>query len=103
MTTYWLSFTLDSRTISGKSYDDRWAALNTAINNISTNWWRETTAFIVFETDANLSQIVSDIKAVVSSSYDIVLIRSLDTKSARIIGPVKDQDIFKLMPYLERA
>lgn len=102
MTTYWLSFTLDSRTIGNRDYNARWNALYTDIKGISigTNWWTSTTSFIVFETAYGFDHVVQTAKNAVSVSYDTVLIRQLDVQDARIFGPVTDRDIFKLMPYL---
>jgi hypothetical protein len=103
MARYWLSFTLDSRTVGGRDYDARWAAIYEAITGMSSNWWLDTTAFAVFETDRTLDQVTTTVKGAVAPTYDLVLIRQLDNKGARIFGPFSDQDIFKLMPYLERA
>lgn len=104
MSTYWLSFSLDDRSIAGRSYQARWQTLYDAIHDISgTNYWEKTTSFIVFETDKTIVQVTELAKRAVSPAHDIVLIRSLDVKSARIFGPNTDSDIFKLMPYLEKA
>lgn len=67
------------------------------------NYWVKTTSFIVFETAKDIDQIVTTIKKAVSPTYDLVLIGSLDVKSARIFGPNDDPDIFEIMPYLKKA
>lgn len=103
MAVYWISFTLDDRTIGGRTYNDRWTALYTAVHDVSTNWWEETTAFIAFETEESIVRLISVIKSAVSEKYDIVIIRKLDTKIARIIGPVKNKKVFTLIPYLKRG
>ncbi|MBZ3693255.1 hypothetical protein [Phyllobacterium calauticae] len=104
MATYWLSFTLDDRTIGGRDYSTRWNALYSAIHQISgANYWEKTTSFILFSADKTIEQVVSTAKNAVSPTYDLVLIRSLDTQSARIFGPNADDDIFALMPYLQKA
>ena len=103
MATYWLSFTLDSRTVGNQDYSARWDALYNDIRSISNNWWTDTTAFIVFETTQSLSQVVAVAKKAVSPTYDTVLIRTMDAKNATIFGPVTDEDIFKMMPYLARG
>lgn len=102
MTKYWLSFTLDSRTVSNRDYNTRWNALYDDIKAISngTNWWTGTTSLIVFETEYGFDHVVQTAKNAVSSTYDTVLIRKLDAKDARIFGPISDRDIFTLMPYL---
>lgn len=95
---------LDERTVGGRDYKTRWNALYDAIHIISgINYWQETTSFIVFTTEKTLDEVASIAKSAVSSAYDLVLIRSLDVKDARIFGPVTDNDIFQLMPYLKKG
>lgn len=101
MAIYWMSFTLDSKIVDGKDYSTRWSALTHDVKSISTGWWEETTAFLIFETTKTISEVASVAKAAVSPAHDIVLIRKMDAQSAVIFGPVSDKDVFKLMPYLK--
>jgi hypothetical protein len=103
MATYWLSFTLDSRTVNGEDYEHRWNALYEAIRNMSTNWWFDTTAFAVFETAETLADVTTAVMAAVSPTYDLVLIRRMDHQTANIFGPIGDKSIFDMMPYLKEV
>lgn len=103
MAKYWLSFTLDTRTISGRDYNTRREALYNAIHQISGTYWESTTSFIVFEAEKTINEVTAISKSAVSATYDLVLIRSLDNQDARIFGPNPDVDIFTLMPYLQKA
>lgn len=103
MTKYWLSFTLDTRTVGNRDYNARWKALYTDIQAISspTSYWTDTSSFIVFDTSSTFDTVVQTAKNAVSPTYDLVLIRQLDSQGARIFGPVTNPEIFNLMPYLK--
>jgi len=101
--TYFVSFTLDDGEHGRRSYSTRWQDLYDAIRGLSDTYWEQTAAFIAFKTTADISQIVSAVRGAISPEYDIVLIRSMDSKIARILGPVTDPDIFAIMPYLKKA
>lgn len=104
MARYWLSFTLDEATVGNRTYNARYKALYDTIHEISgTDYWEKTTSFIVFDTNKTIDQVTALVKKAVSPTYDLVLIRSLDVKAARIFGPNTNNNIFKLMPYLEKA
>lgn len=104
MAGYWLSFRLDAVAVGGRTYDERWDALYAAIHDLAgVDYWQETSSFIVFETDKTIDQIMTATKRAVAPSNDLVLVRALDSKNARIVGPNTDVDIFRLMPYLTKS
>jgi hypothetical protein len=104
MAGYWLSFTLAEKTIDGRNHNQRWDDLYEAIHAIAeSDYWEKTTSFIVFDVNKTLDQVTAIAKNAVAPTYDLVLIRSLDTRNARIFGPNDDDDIFQLMPYLKKA
>lgn len=52
MATYWLSFTIDDNTRGTRTYADRYNALYDAIHDLTdTEYWQETTSFIIFESN----------------------------------------------------
>jgi hypothetical protein len=104
MSTYWISFRLGDIAVGGKSYSDRWDALNAAVvaASVGTNYWSKTSSFFVFVSDYSIGQLGARFKAVISPAHDLFLMRSLDTKSAVVCGKNDDADIFTLMPYLEK-
>jgi hypothetical protein len=103
MTVFWLTFRLQEEKISGRSYEDRYNALLTAIDKLSAQWWVEPTSFIAFESDHTISGIAADCKRAVAPTRDVVLIRQMDTKAAFLIGQATDATIYALMPYLKNA
>jgi hypothetical protein len=103
MAVFWLTFRLHEAKISGKSYEERYKALYAVIDNVSTQWWIETTSFIAFESAEGISTIAARCKRAIAPSHDVVLIRLMDTKTAYLVGTAEDHTIYQLMPYLKNA
>jgi hypothetical protein len=103
MTTYWLTFRIHNAAVGGRSYEQRYEALNETIRTNCSKWWKEPTSFIAFESNSTISALIAKCKAAIAPSHDLALIRAMDTKSAMVCGIVKDQDIFALMPYLKKS
>ena len=101
MSVNWLTFRIEEIVVDGESSGQRRKALYEYIENCSTNWWLEPTSFIVFDTDVGIDQLVAGCKNVISDDHDLVLIRAMDTKSARACGVINDGDIFEMMDYLK--
>lgn len=103
MASYWLSFRIHEDTVGGNTYSQRYNALVDAVILLRTKYWEETTAFIVFESASSIDTIAAKCNAVIAKSHDLVLIRALDIKDARICGLNTDTDIYGLMPYLKKV
>jgi hypothetical protein len=103
MSTYWLTFRIATETAGGKSYEARWDALYEAVRKLSNSWWVEPTSFVLFESAHGIDTVAAHCQRAVAPAVDLVLVRELDTKSARVIGKVSDQNLFKLMPYLQKV
>ena len=103
MSVYWLTFRIHEAEVGGRSQERRSADLNETIRKVTTQWWVESSSFIVLESSHGLVHIITSCKAAIAPSHDLLLVRAMDTKSAYITGLVQDQDIFKLMPYLKKA
>jgi hypothetical protein len=101
MSAYWITFRLNSGTVQGRSYDVRYEALTEAVRLNASQWWRKPTAFIAFASDHNIETLANVCKRAIAPSHDMFLIRAMDRQSAIICGLNDDQDIFKLMPYLQ--
>lgn len=99
MSVYWITFRLEQNT----TYDDRYKALIDTVDKMKSMWWGETSSFILFEAEKTIDEVAAAIKKAINASTDIVLIGMSDYKSARVIGPIKDQDLFKLMPFTKKA
>ena len=100
---YWITFRIAYETAAGRSYDDRYEAFTNAVIASSSSYWAQTTSFYVIDSNISIDTLVATLKHEFSPSKDLFLIRQVDTKSARICGQNDDNDIFTLMPYLERA
>lgn len=64
---------------------------------------KDTTSLLIVEIEESISNLAARAKQWIDESMDIVLIRTLGTSDARVIGAVEDQDLFTLMPYCRRA
>ncbi|MET4067046.1 16S rRNA C1402 (ribose-2'-O) methylase RsmI [Bradyrhizobium sp. S3.2.6] len=102
MTVYWLTFRIHEATVGGRTYEKRYEALNDAVRTNCTQWWKDPTSFIAFESASTIKSLINALAGAVAESHDMFLIREMDTKSAGIYGKIVDQDIFKLMPYLQK-
>ena len=104
MATYWISFRLSVDSVGGRTYEERWDALNTAITNAatSTNYWCKTSSFYVFASEYSIIELGRRFKATIAPSVDVFLMRQIDSASAVICGNNDDADIFTLMPYLSK-
>lgn len=97
MAIYWISFRIAKREVNNRSYQQRHDGLEAAIEDVSTNYWKETTSFIVFETESDFNALARAIKGEISLEHDLFLIRRMDQKSAYICGDNDDPSIFDLM------
>lgn len=102
MATYWVTFRIADKTVNGESYETRYNALTTTISAHCSQWWVESTSFLLFESKHTLDQLAAALKDVVATD-DLFLIRAAEGANARIHGDIKDPDVFKLMPYLKYA
>lgn len=99
MAVFWITF----RIADDDTYVERYTALVDAIKGNSSKFWEEATSFILFESAQNMAGITERVKAAIDDSRDLVLIGMPDFKSATVIGPVADQDLFKLMSFTKKA
>lgn len=99
MAVYWLTFRLET----DPTYSSRYDALIESIQAISSKWWMESSSFILFDSGKEIDAVAATAKKAVNAQKDLVLIGMPDYKSARVIGPVKDQDLFALMPFTKKV
>lgn len=101
VTDYWLTFRIDSETINGATSGQRRKALYDEIARISGTWWIEPTSFVLFDSEMEIGPIASMLKAKIAPSHDLVLIRELNARRARLIGHADEPETLKaFMPYL---
>jgi len=102
MAVCWISFRIAKKTVGGKTYDQRYEALENAVQDISSMYWKETTSFIVFETDTAFKSAAKTFKDKIEPGHDLFLMRKMDAKEAIICGKNDDNDIYEMMNYLEK-
>ncbi|MBA2125509.1 hypothetical protein DLM45_04620 [Hyphomicrobium methylovorum] len=96
---YWLTF----RIHHDADYEHRYNRLVDLIQSLTTKWWAEPTAFIVFRCDLDIDTLAGRVKAKIDPSKDLALVGMPDYKSARLIGASSDKDIFELMPFVKKV
>jgi hypothetical protein len=101
MAVYWITFRISENTVNGRSYEDRYRALQEAVTRRATQFWDQPTSFLVFSSLAEIGTLASEFKRAIAPSHDLFLIREMDTKSAILCGNNQDRDIFGMMPYLK--
>lgn len=101
MKTYWVSYRIADVTVDGRSYENRYNAFVDGITEILQTWWSETTSYYAFTSPKGIGDVAARLKAAIKPSHDLFLLREMDARAARICGKNDDQNIFKLMPYLQ--
>lgn len=100
MTMYWLTFRLEKN----HDYANRYDKLTKEIEkHYTSQFWDEPTSFYIFDSALGIDQIAANLKKVINTRVDIVMIRKLDNKEARIIGTPLDPDIFTLVQYAKQV
>ncbi len=102
MATMSISFRIADHAVGGRSYNDRYLALDTEIRQMADGaLWEESTAFVALQTNLAIDQIAARCKRAIAPTADLVLILDNDHKSARLVGRNDDQSIKVILPYLQ--
>ena len=101
MSVYYVTFRIHDATVNGKTYNQRYTALISAIQQMGMRW-DVPTSYAAFETALSLDSALNKLKAHLSQAHDVLLICEIGVKSAKIWGANSDNDIFKLIPYLKK-
>ncbi|WP_340646009.1 hypothetical protein [Phenylobacterium sp.] len=97
---YWLTF----RIAQVGNHTARYDGLTGAVGSIATMpWWVEPTSFILFQAQQNIDEVAAIISGEIDVSTDLALLGMPLFKSARAIGAITDQDLFKMMPFTKWA
>jgi len=84
------------------NWEGRYAAVEAAIRTASERHWKDTSSFYVIESALDARALAVRLKNYIDPNSDIVLIRSLESRTAFVIGAVHDEALFALMPYCKR-
>lgn len=101
MSTYCVSFTIDSRTLNGMTYDERRQRLIANVRKEDLGYWDGTTSFFFAESALDTTSFARRAFAGLSSE-DAVLVFDPTDMSAASFGPMKDFDVLKsFLPLLK--
>ena len=102
MAVHWITFRLHESTIGGRSYQTRYDALLKAVDKHRQGyWWFEPTSFWLVDSGSTKAQIATSVKAAIATSHDLVLIGSMDTLGAHLVGNAEELATLKsLVPNL---
>lgn len=104
MSTYFVTFRIDSRTINGRTYADRRQALLDHVVQEGRGYWDETTSFILVESPLSTTDFASEAGKGLSAAYDMVVVFDPDDQSAAYFGDVKHPDVLaSFLPKLKKA
>lgn len=101
MNVYGINFRLEHGDVNGRTYEERYDALQLAILDGTTKFWDQTDSFFVIETRRSIDAIARKCKQAIEPTTDLVLVRELGGSPTRISGNNRDPDLFKLMPYVK--
>lgn len=70
----------------------------------TTPWWDENTSLVIVQTSETIDEFCTRIYVATSfdGSKDRYLVLDANVKSGRVRGPVSDQDLFKLLPFVKQ-
>ena len=101
MSTYCVSFTIQSQTVEGKTYDERRQRLIDNVRQEDLGYWDGTTSFFFVESMLDTSSFARRAFTGLSSK-DAVLVFDPADMSAASFGAVKDFDVLKsFLPLLK--
>lgn len=98
-TDYWISFRLED----DDTRQDRYEEMIAIIHECGPMFWEETTSFILLRSSLTIDELAGAIKLAIDEKSDTVLMRNLNSKSARLIGVFYDEDLLKFMDYIKRG
>lgn len=106
MAVHWITFRLANETVGGRDYSTRYAALVEAVkgHRHQGKWWHEPTSFWLVSTDASRAQLATSIRSAIAPSKDLVLIGSMESTGATLVGTASELSTLKaLVPNLSQA
>jgi hypothetical protein len=81
----------------------RCETLMETLRNLSEgSLWTEPTSFALFESDYGLDEIAEKIASSFDPEIDLALVATPNFKAARAVGSIKDNDLFRFMPFTKK-
>lgn len=101
MARYWVSFRVNDSEKKA-TYVKRRQSIYDAMESMASKFWKETTSFIVFESELESTKsVTTHLTRQLLEGYDTVVVRKVDHTNCFIWGLIDDPDIFELMPTLQ--
>lgn len=84
-------------------YSDRYSSFMEQVKK-GGKWWADTTSFVAVETDETIDTFCNRIylQSKFNGTKDLYLVLDANVKSGRVRGALKDQDLFKLLPFVKK-
>ncbi|RCK48888.1 hypothetical protein [Thalassospira profundimaris] len=95
MSTYCVTFRIASKTVNGKTYDDRYEKLIDNLHTGSNGFWAEPTSFILVGSSLDTNSFAKKIVEGLSRSDDMLFVFDPEDMSACYFGAVDGPDILK--------
>lgn len=98
MSVYLVTF----RIHSDSTYQARYDSFQQELLNGCHGWWRDPTSLVAVSTSEAIDTFCSRIyvKSSFDATKDMFLVLDSEYKTGRVKGVVKDQDLFKLLPFV---
>ncbi len=101
MPTYWTSFKIGDATVRGSTAASRHQAVEQAIDDISTECWKETICFAIFRSELSLKAIATKLKSAIDRQHDVFVIRTMEAPYAIVCGKNPKTALLGLIKYVE--
>jgi len=99
MAVYWLTFRFKED--AGRA--DRQHRLLETVRLRSSRWWTESASFLLFESAATINHVAAAIRGAIDPRRDLALLGMPHVREARIIGSVRNDDLFALMDFAKET
>ena len=74
-----------------------------AIDNLATGpVWQDPPCFALFQSSALPTEVAEFCEGAIVKSHDMFLVYEIDTDTALICGHPRDEDVFKVLPYVRK-
>ena len=93
--TYCVTFRIAEKTVSGKTYNDRYNALIENVRTDGMGYWEETTSFFLVESNLSTDEIAQDAARALSAKDDMLLVFDPSDMSASYFGAFKYVEVLR--------
>jgi len=86
------------------TYDSRYKSFMEQLKKSGT-WWADPTSFVAVQSTETIDEFCHRIyvHSEFDESKDLFLVLDSEVKAGRVKGVVKDQDLFKLLPFVKKV